>query len=200
MYLGGVVERKTAAYLGATVERDGPAQARVYVFLDRRRGAAPAIALSCVHSGHGSQRGEVAVGGRKLGRPDTVGGGRASERMVEACDVADLRRVEVEQHRRHAALRHVAQRRLPPPPVVPLRAHHARRPRPHASSDFECLSVFSLQRLPKSSDLHRRGLHQSGENFQNFRSKMLIIFTQYRWNREMEGERVVDLNWEGSGL
>jgi hypothetical protein len=170
-YLGGIVERKTSTYLGATVERGGPAQARVYVFLDRRRGAAPAIALSCVVAaavvvGRGSQCGEVAVVGGKLGEPDAVGGGSAAERTVEACDVADLRRVEVEQHRRHTALRHVAQRRLRPSPAAPLRGHHARRPRPHPSSDLECFSVLACNASP------------------NHLTCTEEAFDQYGWNRE----------------
>jgi hypothetical protein len=129
--------KKVYIYLGAAVEPGGPAEARVYLLLDRRRGAAPATAFgrviaSAVVVGRGRECGEVPVVGGQLGAPDTVGGGRVPERPVEAGHLADLSRAEVEQHRRDAALRHVAQRRLPPPPAVPVRRHHARRPSPHA--------------------------------------------------------------------
>lgn len=134
-----IITEDKLAYLGAPIEWSGPAQACVYLLLDHGcGGAATAIPLrgavaAAVVVGSGGEGGEVPVVGGELGRPDAVRGCGAPERPVEAGDLADLRRVEVEQHRRDAALRHVAQRRLPPSPAVPLRPHHARRPRPHAT-------------------------------------------------------------------
>lgn len=137
------------SYLGAPVEGGWPAQACVLVLLGRRGGAAPtnalywAVAAAGIVVGRRGEGSEVPVVGGKLGGPDAVGGGCAAERPVEAGDEAYLRRVEVEQHRRHAALRHVAQRRLAPP----LRPHHARSPRPHLRSKLQSIAKRFNDRL-----------------------------------------------------
>lgn len=119
------------SYLCAGIKEGGSAQASVNFLLGRRKGEAFAIriciATALVIGGRGQGR-KVAVVGRELGGPDAVRGGGAAEGAVEAGHLADLRRVEVEEHRRHAALRHVAEGRLPP---LSVRAQDARPRRPH---------------------------------------------------------------------
>jgi hypothetical protein len=111
--------------LSAGINGSGSAQARVNLLLGGRKGEAPSIGISVgttlVIRGRGKGR-EVAVVGRELSCPDAVRGGGATEGTVQAGHLADLRRIEVEQNRRHAALRHVAEGRLPP---LPIRAHNA---------------------------------------------------------------------------
>jgi hypothetical protein len=108
------------ANLSASVKGSGSAQARVNLLLGGRKGEALSIGISIGMTLVVRRRGkgrEVAVVGREFGCPDAVRGGGATKGTVQAGHLPDLRRIEVEQNRRHAALRHVAEGRLPPLPI-----------------------------------------------------------------------------------
>lgn len=118
------------SYLCTAIKWSRSAQARVNPLLSRYRGAgldiAVSVTIALIISGSCEGRKVPVVSGQLAG-PDAVRGCGAPEGAVEAGYLADLRRVKVEQHRRHAALRHVAERRLTP---IGIRAKDARS-RPH---------------------------------------------------------------------
>jgi hypothetical protein len=76
--------------------------------LGSRKGEALSIGISIKMTLVVHRRGkgcEVAVVSREFGCLDTVRGGGATKGTVQASHLADLRRIEVEQNRRHAAPR-----------------------------------------------------------------------------------------------
>ena len=70
---------------------------------------------------------QILVVARQLGLPDGVRRCGAAERAVEAGEVADLRRCQVEEHARHAALRYVPEARADTGTVRRQRRAHGTR-------------------------------------------------------------------------
>ena len=139
------------SYLCTGIKRSRSAEARVNPLVDplanRFRGAGLGIAVSIASAliiGGSCKSRKVAVVSRQLAGPDRVRGSGLPESFVEAGYSTDLRRVKVEQHRRRATLRHVAERRLAP---LPFCAKDARS-RPHPRPDCTDYRRLLGERLP----------------------------------------------------
>ena len=135
------------SYLCTGIKKSRSAEARVNLLLSRHRGAGLGIAVSVASGliiGGSCKSRKVAVVSGQLAGPDAVRGGGAPESAVEAGYLADPLRVKVEQHRRHAALRHVAERRLAPLPVCAKDA----RSRPHLRPNCTVCRRLLRERLP----------------------------------------------------